>query len=313
MPNIGELGPRPYQRGELIDEDPELGRIACFCERATHGEIAAALREPDPAGRPRRPASAHPRVDGPLPGLLLRGRGGGGAGGWAGWLRTPSSSAAGPRASRPRSSCKRLGVESVTVIEREREAGGIPRHSDHTGFGARDLRRVMSGPRYARRYRELAEEAGVEVVRETMVTDWQGKGTLWLTGPDGRRRSRGPAAIVLATGCRERPRSARLVPGHARARGDDDQHPAAARLPARPPGHRQARGGRRRRARQLLGRRHPRPRRRLDPGAGDRAAAPPVAGGVPGGRAGPLPGAGLDPQPGDGDQRRPATGSRRSR
>lgn len=107
---------------------------------------------------------------------------------------------------------KRLGVESVTVIEREREAGGIPRHSDHTGFGARDLRRVMSGPRYARRYRELAERAGVEVVSKTMVTDWQGKGTLWLTGPSGRRRIR-PAAIVLATGCRERPRSARLVPG----------------------------------------------------------------------------------------------------
>jgi thioredoxin reductase len=45
-----------------------------------------------------------------------------------------------------------------------------------------------------------------------MVTDWQGKGTLWLTGPAGRRRIR-PAAVVLATGCRERPRSARLVPG----------------------------------------------------------------------------------------------------
>ena len=107
---------------------------------------------------------------------------------------------------------RRLGTESVTVIEREREAGGIPRHSDHTGFGVRDLRRVMSGPRYARHYRELAERAGVEVVSQTMVTDWQGKGTLWLTGPSGRRRIR-PAAIVLATGCRERPRSARLVPG----------------------------------------------------------------------------------------------------
>ena len=107
---------------------------------------------------------------------------------------------------------KRLGVGSVTVIEREREAGGIPRHSDHAGFGARDLHRVMSGPRYARRYRELAADAGVELLTENMVTDWQGKGTLWLTGPEGRRRIR-PAAVLLATGCRERPRSARLVPG----------------------------------------------------------------------------------------------------
>ena len=139
---------------------------------------------------------------------------------------------------------KRLGIESVTVIEREREAGGIPRHSDHTGFGARDLRRVMSGPRYARRYRELADAAGVEVLTETMVTDWQGKRSLWVTGPAGRRRIR-PAAVVLATGCRERPRSARLVPGVRGPGSDDHQHPAAARLPPRPAGRRRARAGRR--------------------------------------------------------------------
>ena len=48
MPNIGELDQRPYQRAELIDQDPELGRIACFCERATHGEIAAAMASPIP-------------------------------------------------------------------------------------------------------------------------------------------------------------------------------------------------------------------------------------------------------------------------
>jgi thioredoxin reductase len=107
---------------------------------------------------------------------------------------------------------RRLGIEPVTVIEREREAGGIPRHSDHTGFGLRDLRRVLSGPRYAERYRELAEEAGVEVLAETMVTDWEGERRLKLTGPDGRREVE-PRAVVLATGCRERPRSARLVPG----------------------------------------------------------------------------------------------------
>ena len=56
---------------------------------------------------------------------------------------------------------RRLGIEQVSVIEREREAGGIPRHSDHTGFGARDLRKVFSGPRYAARYRELAEQEAV--------------------------------------------------------------------------------------------------------------------------------------------------------
>ncbi|MGE5748265.1 MAG: NAD(P)/FAD-dependent oxidoreductase [Solirubrobacterales bacterium] len=107
---------------------------------------------------------------------------------------------------------RRLGISPVTVIEREREAGGIPRHSDHSGFGLRDLRTVLSGPRYAERYRQLADEAGVEIVAETMVTEWEGQRGLRLTGPGGREEIE-PPAVVLATGCRERPRAARLVPG----------------------------------------------------------------------------------------------------
>jgi thioredoxin reductase len=105
---------------------------------------------------------------------------------------------------------RRMGIPA-TVIEREAEAGGIPRHSSHTGFGIRDLRRVLSGPGYARRYRDLAEAAGVELLAETMVTGWEGE-SLSLTGPGGRRAIQ-PPAVILATGCRERPRAARLVPG----------------------------------------------------------------------------------------------------
>jgi thioredoxin reductase len=105
---------------------------------------------------------------------------------------------------------RRRGVP-VKVIERERDAGGIPRHCGHTGFGLRDLRRVLSGPRYARRYRELAAGSGVELITETMVTGCDGR-RLQLTGPGGRRELE-PQAVILATGCRERPRSARLVAG----------------------------------------------------------------------------------------------------
>jgi thioredoxin reductase len=105
---------------------------------------------------------------------------------------------------------RRMGIP-VTVIEREAEAGGIPRHSSHTGFGVRDLRRVLSGPAYARRYRDLAEAVGVELLAETMVTGWEGE-SLSLTGPGGLRAIQ-PPAVILATGCRERPRAARLVPG----------------------------------------------------------------------------------------------------
>ena len=165
---------------------------------------------------------------------------------------------------------RRLGVGPVTVIERERQAGGIPRHSNHTGFGARDLRRVMSGPRYAERYRALAADAGVDVVSETMVTDWDGPRSLWLTGPGGRRRIE-PSAVVLATGCRERPRSARLVPG---MRGPGVITTGMLQQLVYLKGQRRigaSRGRCRRRARQLLRRCHPRPRRRLDGRAGHRA------------------------------------------
>ena len=111
----------------------------------------------------------------------------------------------------------RRGVREVVVLEREGEAGGIPRHARHQGFGLRDLRRPLTGPAYARRWAELAREAGAEVLEETMVTGWApssetGPGALELTSPRGRSTLK-PAAVVLATGCRERPRSARLVPG----------------------------------------------------------------------------------------------------
>jgi thioredoxin reductase len=107
---------------------------------------------------------------------------------------------------------RRRGVGDVLVLEREARAGGIPRHSQHQGFGIRDLHRVMSGPSYARRYVELARRAGARIDEEAIVTGWSADGALEVTSPQGRESLR-PAAVVLATGCRERPRSARLVPG----------------------------------------------------------------------------------------------------
>ena len=49
MPNIGELGERPYQRPDLIEREPDYGRIVCFCERVTRGEVADALAAAVPA------------------------------------------------------------------------------------------------------------------------------------------------------------------------------------------------------------------------------------------------------------------------
>jgi thioredoxin reductase len=107
---------------------------------------------------------------------------------------------------------RRRDTRDVLVVERESALGGIPRHAGHQGFGLRDLRRPLSGPAYARRYATLAARAGAELRTETMVTAWSPGGPLELTGARGRETIE-PDALILATGCRERPRSARLVPG----------------------------------------------------------------------------------------------------
>jgi thioredoxin reductase len=106
---------------------------------------------------------------------------------------------------------RRRGID-VLVLEREDNAGGIPRQCEHQGFGLRDLRRLQSGPSYARRYVELARRAGAELLEGAMATGWNKDGALEVTSPRGRETLR-PDALVLATGCRERPRPARLVPG----------------------------------------------------------------------------------------------------
>lgn len=49
MPNIGEAFPRPYAERARIAADPAYGRIVCFCERVSEGEIRDATRGPVPA------------------------------------------------------------------------------------------------------------------------------------------------------------------------------------------------------------------------------------------------------------------------
>jgi thioredoxin reductase len=100
----------------------------------------------------------------------------------------------------------------VLVIEREAQTGGIPRHSDHPGYGMRDLKRFLSGPAYAKRLTAMAQNAGATLETEAMVTGWNGERRLQITSPRGIRTVTADA-VVLATGARERPRPARLVPG----------------------------------------------------------------------------------------------------
>ncbi|MFG2331672.1 NAD(P)/FAD-dependent oxidoreductase [Streptomyces sp. NPDC048604] len=122
------------------------------------------------------------------------------------------------------------GAGRVEVLERDPQPGGVPRHCDRPGFGSGvGPWRSLRGPEYARRLTEAAVRAGATVRTEVSATGWTpgeglltvdaatgrvpGEGlTLDVTGPTGLERI-AARAVVLATGARERPRSARLVPG----------------------------------------------------------------------------------------------------
>ena len=110
----------------------------------------------------------------------------------------------------------RAGARTI-VVDREPELGGIPRHTDHLGYGMREFRRILRGPAYARACVARAARAGADLRPATTVTGWingdraAGR-AVTTTSPGGTGVIRA-GAILLATGTRERPRTARLVPG----------------------------------------------------------------------------------------------------
>ncbi|MEV8290604.1 NAD(P)/FAD-dependent oxidoreductase [Streptomyces niveus] len=117
------------------------------------------------------------------------------------------------------------GGVGVEVVEREDEPGGVPRYCVHAGFGTRDPRRPMTGPAYALHWADAAVRAGATLRTGVTVTGWSddppkgpptgpptGPLAVDVTSPAGLERITA-RAVVLATGARERPRSARLVPG----------------------------------------------------------------------------------------------------
>ena len=81
----------------------------------------------------------------------------------------------------------------VLVLERESIAGGIPRHSDHPGYGMRDLHKFIGGPRYAEILRKNAVRAGVLIMENAMVTDWAGDAATVARG--GRAIATGDARL----------------------------------------------------------------------------------------------------------------------
>jgi thioredoxin reductase len=103
-----------------------------------------------------------------------------------------------------------LGLRDVVVLEREAEAGGIPRHCGHLGFGWQSHRRLWSGPRFAEELRKSAK--GLDVRTATTVIELGKDGQLRVQGSTGITEMKAKH-VLIATGTRETPRSARFVGG----------------------------------------------------------------------------------------------------
>lgn len=107
---------------------------------------------------------------------------------------------------------RRGGAERVTVIEREAVAGGMPRNCAHSPFGMREYNRVLFGAAYADALVDRASREGVQILTGTTVFALKPGGLVEVgdeAGPYAIRARR----VLLATGARETPRSARLAPG----------------------------------------------------------------------------------------------------
>ena len=105
------------------------------------------------------------------------------------------------------------GVEDILIIERDKELGGILNQCIHAGFGLHTFGQELTGPEYAQRFIDRVEEMHIPYLLRTMVLDLSGERVLTVTGPETGLIQIQAQAVILAMGCRERPRGALNIAG----------------------------------------------------------------------------------------------------
>ena len=110
-------------------------------------------------------------------------------------------------------SARRNGIEDILIIERDERLGGILNQCIHNGFGLHTFKAELTGPEYAGRYINMAEAEGIPYKLNTMVTSvTPGREVTYINPSEGEVTVKA-GAVILAMGCRERPRGALNVPG----------------------------------------------------------------------------------------------------
>lgn len=108
---------------------------------------------------------------------------------------------------------KKNGVQKILVLERDRELGGILQQCIHNGFGLQIFKTELTGPEYAQRFIDELQEQNIEYKLDTMVVEVQANRTIVAINSHDGVLVLKAGAIVLAMGCRERPRGALAIPG----------------------------------------------------------------------------------------------------
>ncbi len=110
-------------------------------------------------------------------------------------------------------SAKENGCDDVLILEREPSLGGILKQCIHNGFGLHMFKEELTGPEYAARYIKRAKELGIPYMTDTTVLSVSPDRVVAAVSPDAGMMRIRAGAVVLATGCRERPRGALVMPG----------------------------------------------------------------------------------------------------
>lgn len=106
------------------------------------------------------------------------------------------------------------GLKNILIIEREDKLGGILNQCIHNGFGLQKFKEELTGPEYAYRYIEKVMEYNIPYLLDTMVFDISKDKIVYAMNEEDGLLEIETKAIILAMGCRERPRGALSIPGN---------------------------------------------------------------------------------------------------
>ena len=109
---------------------------------------------------------------------------------------------------------KKAGEPDILILERDSCLGGILNQCIHTGFGLHTFKEELTGPEYAARYIAMAKEEGIPYKLNTMVIDISKEKVVTAINREEGLFQVKAGAVILAMGCRERPRGALNIPGY---------------------------------------------------------------------------------------------------